>query len=186
MSDSGTVRILGIAGSLRQGSFNRALLRLAQDMAPSGMTIDSFDIAPIQPYNEDVRQQGFPKPVEDLRARIKAADGLLFVTPEYNYSIPGVLKNAIDWMSRLKEQPFKGKPVLLMSASQGALGGARMQYHLRQVMVFVEGLVFNRPEVFIGAAQTKFDAQLKLTDQATRDVAQQALKGFEAFVRKAT
>jgi NAD(P)H-dependent FMN reductase len=97
MGDGGTVRILGIAGSLRRGSFNRAALRSAEALAPVGMTIDAFDITPIPLYNEDVRQQGFPPAVEDLRARVKAADGLLIVTPEYNYSIPGVLKNAIDW-----------------------------------------------------------------------------------------
>src|SRR5690349_2466580 len=176
MSDSETVRILGIAGSLRQGSFNRALLRLAQDMAPSGMTIDSFDIAPIQPYNEDVRQQGFPKPVEDLRARIKAADGLLFVTPEYNYSIPGVLKNAIDWASRPPEQPFDGKPIAILGASPGALGTARAQYHLRQCFIYLNGLVMNRPEVMIGGANSKFDAEGNLTDQGTADF----LKGFLA------
>ena len=122
MSDGGTVRILGIAGSLRRGSFNAATLRAAQELAPAGMTIESFDIAPIPLYNEDVRQQGFPAPVEDLRARIKAADGLLIVTPEYNYSIPGVLKNAIDWASRPPEQPFDGKPIGVMGASAGTIG----------------------------------------------------------------
>ena len=110
---------LGIAGSLRRGSFNAATLRTAQELAPAGMTIERFDIAPIPLYNEDVRQQGFPAPVEDLRARIKAADGLLIVTPEYNYSIPGVLKNAIDWASRPPEQPFDGKPIGVMGASAG-------------------------------------------------------------------
>src|ERR1700688_1973382 len=117
MSDSGTVRILGIAGSLRRGSFNAATLRAAQELVPAGMTIDAFDIAPIPLYNEDVRQQGFPAPVEDMPARIKGADGLLLVTPEFNYSIPGVLKNAIDWASRPPEQPFDGKPIGLMGAS---------------------------------------------------------------------
>ena len=116
-----------------------------------------------------MRQQGFPAPVEDLRARIKAADGLLIVTPEYNYSIPGVLKNAIDWASRPPEQPFDGKPIGLMGASGGTLGTARAQYHLRQCFVFLNGLVMNRPEVMIPQAQNKFDADGKLTDQATRD-----------------
>src|ERR1700760_2154647 len=182
MSDSETVRVLGIAGSLRQGSFNRALLRLAQEMAPAGMTIDNFDIAPIPHYNEDVRQQGFPKPVEDLRARIKAADGLLFVTPEYNYSIPGVLKNAIDWASRPPEQPFDGKPIGIMGASGGALGGGRGQYHLRQCFVFLNGLVMNRPEVMIPAAHTKFDADGKVSDQATLDFISAHLTAFKAWV----
>jgi chromate reductase, NAD(P)H dehydrogenase (quinone) len=115
---------------------------------------------------------------------IRKAEGVIFCSPEYNYSIPGVLKNAIDWLSRLKDQPFAGKPVLLQSASGGALGGARMQYHLRQVMVFVEAQVFNRPEVFIGSAQTKFDGDLKLTDQPTRDIIKQQLAGFEALIRR--
>jgi chromate reductase len=158
MSDGGTVQVLGIAGSLRRGSFNAALLRLAQELAPAGMTIETFDIAPIPLYNEDVRQQGFPAPVEDLRARIKATDGLLIATPEYNYSIPGVLKNAIDWASRPPDQPFDGKPIGVMGASAGAMGGGRGQYHLRQCFIFLNGLVMNRPEVMIPAAHMKFDA----------------------------
>ncbi|MGA3400663.1 MAG: NADPH-dependent FMN reductase [Acetobacteraceae bacterium] len=182
MSESGTISILGIAGSLRQGSFNRATLRAAQELAPEGMRIDSFDIAPIPLYNEDVRQQGFPPPVEDFRARIKAADGLLFVTPEYNYSIPGVLKNAIDWASRPPEQPFDGKPVGIMGASGGGFGTARAQYHLRQCFVFLNGMVMNRPEVMVPAAQNKFDAGGKLTDQPTRDFIAAHLAAFKAWV----
>ncbi|HEX3403232.1 MAG TPA: NADPH-dependent FMN reductase [Acetobacteraceae bacterium] len=182
MSDSGTVRILGIAGSLRHGSFNAATLRAAQELAPAGMTIERFDIAPIPHYNEDVRQQDFPASVEGLRARIKAADGLLIVTPEYNYSIPGVLKNAIDWASRPPEQPFDGKPIGLMGASVGTLGSGRAQYHLRQCFVFLNGLVMNRPEVMIPAAQSKFDADGKLTDQPTRDFISAHLTAFKAWV----
>jgi chromate reductase len=182
MSDGGMVRILGIAGSLRRGSFNAATLRVAQELAPAGMTIEHFDIAPIPLYNEDVRQQGFPPPVEDLRARIKAADGLLIVTPEYNYSIPGVLKNAIDWASRPPEQPFDGKPIGIMGASGGALGTARAQYHLRQCFVFLNGLIMNRPEVMIAAASGKFDAEGKLTDQVTREFVTAHLTAFKAWV----
>jgi chromate reductase, NAD(P)H dehydrogenase (quinone) len=182
MSEAGTARILGIAGSLRRGSFNVATLRTAQELAPSGVTIDIFDITPIPLYNEDVRQQGFPTPVEDLRARIKSADGLLIVTPEYNYSIPGVLKNAIDWASRPPEQPFDGKPIGLMGASAGMFGTGRAQYHLRQCFVFLNGLVMNRPEVMIPAAQTKFDANGKLTDQPTRDFITAHLTAFKAWV----
>jgi chromate reductase, NAD(P)H dehydrogenase (quinone) len=182
MSEGGTVRILGIAGSLRRGSFNAALLRTAQELAPSGMTIEIFDITPIEPYNEDVRQQGFPPPVADLRARIKAADGLLFATPEYNYSIPGVLKNAIDWASRPPEQPFDNKPIGIMGGGAGALGGGRAQYHLRQCFIFLNGLVMNRPEVMIPAIQTKFDADGKLTDQPTRDFVTAHLAAFKAWV----
>ncbi len=182
MSGSGTVSILGIAGSLRQGSFNRAVLRAAQELAPEGMQIDSFDISPIPLYDEDVRQQGYPAPVEDLRARIKAADGVLVVTPEYNYSIPGVLKNVIDWASRPPEQPFDGKPIGIMGASGGAMGAARAQYHLRQCFVFLNGMVMNRPEVMIPAAQDKFDAAGKLIDQRTRDSMTTHLAAFKAWV----
>jgi chromate reductase len=182
MSSTATVRVLGIAGSLRQGSFNRATLRVAQELAPEGMQIDIFDITPIPAYNEDVRQQGFPSPVEDFRGRIKAADGLLIVTPEYNYSIPGVLKNAIDWASRPPEQPFDGKPIGLMGASGGGFGTARAQYHLRQCFVFLNGLVMNRPELMISAAHNKFDAAGKLTDQTTRESIAAHLAAFRAWV----
>jgi chromate reductase len=182
MSASGTVRILGIAGSLRRGSFNAATLRAAQELAPTGMTIESFVIAPIPLYNEDVFEQGFPAPVEDLRARIKAAEGLLIVTPEYNYSIPGVLKNAIDWASRPPEQPFDDKPISLMGASGGTLGTARAQYHLRQCFIFLNGLVMTRPEVMIPQAHNKFDAAGKLTDQATRDFITAHLAALKAWV----
>jgi chromate reductase len=184
MSDGGTVRILGISGSLRKDSFNRATLRTAQEMAPAGMTIDIFDIAPIPLYNEDVRQQGFPPPVEDFRARIKEADGLLIITPEYNYSIPGVLKNAIDWASRPPEQPFDGKPIGLMGASAGTHGSGRAQYHLRQCFVFLNGLVMNRPEVLIAAAQNKFDAAGNLTDETTRDFMSAHLAAFKVWVQR--
>jgi chromate reductase len=184
MSDSGTVRILGMAGSLRRGSFNAAALRVAQELAPAGMTIEIFDLAQIPMYNEDVRLEGFPPPVADFRARIKAADGLLIATPEYNYSTSGVLKNAIDWASRPPEQPFDGKPIGLMGASAGTLGTARAQYHLRQMFVFLNGLVMNRPEVMIPGAQNKFDAEGKLTDQQTRDFISAHLVALKAWVLK--
>jgi len=183
MSD-GMLKILGIAGSLRRGSFNAAALRAAQELAPAGMTIDIFDIAPIPLYNEDVKVQGFPPVVTDLRARIKAADGLLLATPEYNYSTSGVLKNAIDWASRPPEQPFDGKPIALMGASGGALGTARAQYHLRQMFIFLNAHVLNRPEVMIGGATSKFDAEGKLTDQATRDFLGTMLTAFKAWIEK--
>jgi chromate reductase len=182
MSDGGTVRILGIAGSLRRDSFNAATLRAAQQLAPAGLTIEAFDITPIPLYNEDVRQQGFPPPVEDLRARIKAADGLLFVTPEYNYSVPGVLKNAIDWASRPPDQPFDGKPISVMGASMGTHGTSRAQYHLRQCFIFLNGLVMTGPEVMIPQAQNKFAADGTLADQATRDFIAAHLAALKAWV----
>ncbi len=168
MSEHGTVRILGISGSLRADSYNTATLHVAQAVAPAGITVDIFDIAPIPLYNEDVRVQGFPPAVEAFRAAIRAADALLIATPEYNYSIPGVLKNAIDWASRPPEQPFDGKPIGLVGAAASFVGTARAQYHLRQVFVYLNGHVLNRPEVMIGSAHTRFDASGALTDETAR------------------
>jgi chromate reductase len=185
MAEPRALSVASICGSLRKESYNAALQRILPELAPEGLKISILaGVADMPLYNADVQAQGFPKAVTDMADAIRGADGLIFCSPEYNYSIPGVLKNAIDWLSRLKDQPFAGKPVLLMSASQGALGGARMQYHLRQVMVFVEALVFTRPEVFVGSAQTKFDAALTLTDQGTKDIVKQQLAAFEAFARK--
>ena len=170
MADPQSIRVLGISGSLRRASLNTAALRAAAELAPAGMEVETYTgLAAIPPYDDDVRQQGFPPPVADLRARIQAADALLIVTPEYNYSVPGVLKNAIDWASRPPEQPFDGKPIAIMGASPGALGTARAQYHLRQVLVFLNAHPINKPEVFIGEAATKFDASGKLTDETTRE-----------------
>jgi chromate reductase len=164
-----TVTVLGISGSLRKESFNSAALRAAAELAPEGMRIEIWDgLRDLPLYDEDLKQQGFPAPVEELRRRIREADGLLIVTPEYNYSVPGVLKNAIDWASRPPEQPFDGKPIALMSASPGVFGGARAQYHLRQSFVFLNGQILNRPEVMIGQAGTRFDAEGRLTDEPTR------------------
>jgi chromate reductase, NAD(P)H dehydrogenase (quinone) len=181
MSGSGSIRILGIAGSLRCASFNRAVLRTVQPAAPGGKQIDSFDTAPIPLYNEGVRQRGFPPPVEDLRVKFKSPDGLLVVTPEYNHSIPtvlkkpGVPKNAFDRASRPSEQSFDGKTAGLMGASPGLMGaspgvmGARpAQYHRRQCFAVLNGLVMNRPEAAIPTARGKFDAADNLRDQATR------------------
>jgi chromate reductase, NAD(P)H dehydrogenase (quinone) len=187
MTETRPLRVMSICGSLRKASFNAAIQRALPELAPAGMTIEALPgIGEMPLYSADIQAEGFPKPVTDMADSIRNADGIIFCSPEYNYSIPGVLKNAIDWLSRLKEQPFAGKPVLLQSASGGALGGARMQYHLRQVMVFLDGQVFNRPEVFVGSAQSKFDSDLKLTDQPTRDIIKQQLAGFESFVRRVT
>jgi len=178
MSGQSGIKVLGISGSLRKASYNTAALRAAEELVPSGMTLETFEIAPIPLYNEDVRTQGFPPPVEDFRARIKAADAVLIVTPEYNYSVPGVLKNAIDWASRPPEQPFNGKPIALMGASIGAFGTARAQYHLRQSFVFMNGLVLNQPEVMIGSAGTRFDAEGKLIDEKSRELITALLTGL--------
>jgi chromate reductase, NAD(P)H dehydrogenase (quinone) len=145
-------------------------LRAAEELAPERMTFESCDIGEFPLYNEDVRQQGFPPPVEVMRERIRAADAVLFVTPEYNYSMPGVLKNAVDWASRPPDQPLSGKPCAVMGASPGMLGTARAQYHLRQSFVYLNMLPVNQPEVFITAANTKFDADGRLTDEPTRKI----------------
>lgn len=179
-----TVKVLGVSGSLRKGSYNTATLRTACELVPSGLTIELADISQFPLYNEDVRQQGFPPPVQKFRDQIKAADALLFVTPEYNYSISGVLKNAIDWASRPPEVPFLGKPVAMMGASGGILGTARAQYHLRQVCVFLDMHPVNKPEVFIAQAQNKFDASGKLTDQTARDLIGQLLTALRDWTIK--
>ncbi len=185
MADNRPLTLVSICGSLRKGSFNAAVQRSLPDLAPSGVTITALSgIGDMPLYNGDVQAEGFPKPVTDMADAIRKADGVIFCSPEYNYSVPGVLKNAIDWISRLPNQPFANKPVLIQSASQGVFGGARMQYHLRQILVFVEALVFNRPEVTVAQAQNKVDQDVKLTDQATRDFIKTQLAAFEKFVRK--
>jgi chromate reductase len=164
MSEGRGITVLGICGSLRAGSYNKATLQTAIEMKPPGMTIETADIGSIPLYNEDVRAPGFPPRVERFRAQIAAADALLFVTPEYNYTISGVLKNAIDWASRPPDQPFAGKPVAMMGAGAGMAGTARAQYDLRKCCVFLNMHPVNKPEVLIGQAHTKFDASGRLTD----------------------
>ena len=183
MSDARGISVLAICGSLRAGSYNRAALRTAIELKPPGMTIETAEIGSIPLYNEDVRAQGFPPPVETLRHQIAAADALLFVTPEYNYSIPGVLKNAIDWASRPPDQPFAGKPVGIMGAGAGMAGTARAQYDLRRCCVFLDMHPVNRPEVLIGQAQTKFDADGRLTDEAGRGFIRDLLVALEEWTR---
>lgn len=162
------LNVLALCGSLRRASYNRSALRAAIEMAPAGIRIGTAEIGDIPLYNEDVREKGFPPPVERLRREIAEADALLFVSPEYNYSIPGVLKNAIDWASRPPDVPFAGKPAAIMGASIGNIATARAQYHLRQCCVFLDVHVLNRPEVMIGQAASKFDADGNLTDADTR------------------
>lgn len=169
MSDAKGITVLAVCGSLRTGSFNRAALRLAIELKPPGMTIDTADIGSIPLYNEDLRAQGFPPPVETLRRQIKAADALLFVTPEYNYSIPGVLKNAIDWASRPPlGSPLTGKPVAIMGASTGRGGTARAQEQLRSALEFSRANVLEQPEVLVPEAFMRFDEQGELGDAGVR------------------
>ena len=178
------LRILGISGSLRKQSYNTAALRAVQQLLPDDVALEIFDLSAIPLYNEDVREQGFPQSVQQFRDAIASADALLIVTPEYNYSIPGTLKNAIDWASRPPSQPFDGKPIAIMGASPGALGTARAQYHLRQVFVYLNGLLLNRPEVMISAANKKFDEQGNLTDEPTREFLKKMLIAFAEWTRR--
>jgi chromate reductase, NAD(P)H dehydrogenase (quinone) len=186
MTNGKTLSVLSICGSLRKGSYNAMLQRSLPALAPDEMTITaSPPIGTMPLYNADVQAEGFPAPVNALADAIRAADGVIFVTPEYNYSVPGVLKNAIDWVSRLPNQPFAGKPIALQSASQGPLGGPRAQYHLRQMLVFLEAFAFNRPEIFVGSVKSKVDeAKGELTDQPTKDIIKQQLAGFAKFIAR--
>ena len=180
------MNILTICGSLRKGSFNKSVVNALPALAPSSLKLNeapSFGSFPI--YNaDDQNSSGFPDAVEKLADAIRKADGVIIVSPEYNYSVPGGLKNALDWVSRLKEQPFINKPVALMSASGGPVGGARMQYHMRQIMVFLNARVFNTPEIFIGNASTKFSDKGELTDETTKEFIKKQLAAFEKFVEK--
>lgn len=162
-------KILGICGSLRKASINMAALRAAAANAPAGVDVDIADLSGIPVYNDDDYQAGFPAAVETLREQIRGADALLFATPEYNYSIPGPLKNAIDWVSRPPDHPFTGKAVGILGCSPGGSGTMRAQYHLRQVMVFLDMRPLNKPEVFIPAAGGLFDDSGNLTDAATAE-----------------
>jgi chromate reductase, NAD(P)H dehydrogenase (quinone) len=162
------MKIIGISGSLRKGSYNSMSLRAAQKLSPDGIELEIADISNIPLYNDDIRAIAEPTEVTALKAQIRAADAVLLVTPEYNFSIPGVLKNTLDWLSRPPELPFDGKAVAIMGASLGPLGTARVQYHLRQVLVYMNTFTLNKPEVFIGSAASKFDAQGELTDETTQ------------------
>lgn len=162
-----TFQVVAISGSLRKNSTNTMALRAAQRLAPEGMHIEIADIADIPFYNDDVRAAGEPAAVTALKAKIAAADAVLIATPEYNFSIPGVLKNTLDWMSRPPAPPFDGKPVAILGASPGPVGTARVQYHLRQVLVFLNAFTLNKPEVFINLSGTKFSADGELTDETT-------------------
>ena len=179
------VTVLGFAGSLRKNSYNRAALRAAIELVPDDMTIEAVDLAPIPPYDDDVQQAGPPEAVQAFKARIAAADGLLIVTPEYNYSIPGVLKNAIDWASRpASASPIVRKPVAIMGASTGLYGTVRAQLHLRTVLSSLNMPALNKPEVLIARAGEKFDADGRLIDETTRGFIRQLLVAFADWVRR--
>lgn len=178
------IRILGIAGSLRRESYNRAALRAATQLVPEGAIIDIFELDGIPGFNQD-EEQNPPAKVAELKRRIRAADAILIVTPEYNYSVPGVLKNAIDWASRpYGDSAWNGKPVAIMGASVGAIGTARAQYHLRQMFVFLNMFPINQPEVMIGNASERFDAEGNLTDDTTKNFIRQLLQNLVEWTKR--
>lgn len=177
--------VISICGSLRSGSYNAIVQRALPSLAPEGLMVrpaPSFSEFPL--YNADVQTaSGFPPAVNALADAIRVADGVIIVTPEYNFSIPGGLKNAIDWVSRLPSQPFAGKPVALQSASPGPVGGARVQYDLRRAMVFLDAFVLNKPEIFIGGCAGKIDEKTgEIKDEATRNFIKQQLAAFANFI----
>lgn len=176
--------VLGISGSLRAASFNTGLLRAAQELAPAGTTVEIADITAVPLYNEEIEKAGVPAAVETLRKQVAAADAVILATPEYNFSYSAAMKNAIDWVSRPPvPQAFNEKPVAIMGASAGRLGTARAQYHLRQVMVFLNAHVINKPEVMVGGANGAF-TDGKLTDETARDLIRQQLEALQAFAQR--
>jgi len=178
------LRILGIAGSLRRESYNGFALREATKLVPEGALLETFELDGIPPFNQD-EDQTPPAKVAELKRRVLEADAILFVTPEYNYSIPGVLKNGIDWASRpYGDNAWNGKPAAIMGASIGTLGMARAQYHLRQILVFLNMFPINQPEVMIGNAPAHFDKEGNLTDEATRDHIRMLLQSLVAWTRR--
>lgn len=178
------INILGIAGSLRRQSYNRSALRAAQQLAPAGATLNIFELAGIPAFNED-DENNPPAIIVDFKKQIRAADALLFVTPEYNYSVPGVLKNAIDWASRpYGDNAWSGKPAAIMGASIGNIATARAQYHLRQIFVFLNVLPLNQPEVMIGNAAERFDADGNLTDEKTKEYISKSLLELVAWTKR--
>lgn len=185
MSQDRELTVLAFAGSLRRDSYNRALLRAAQEVAPAGVTISIFDIADVPLYNEDVEAQGVPEPVARFKQAIREADGLLIATPEYNHGVPGVTKNAVDWASRPPRQsPLDGKPVAILGASPGITGTARGQSQLRQAFEFTNSYCMPQPEILVYQAHQKFDAEGRLHDEKTREYLGRFLAAFAQWIRK--
>ena len=176
--------ILGLCGSLRSKSFNRGALLAAAELMPAAMhlSVANYDAIPL--FNQDLQDQGMPAAVTQLAQQISAADALLIASPEYNFSISGVLKNAIDWLSRVPVQPFKDKPVALMSATAGPVGGARHQYEVRKILGGLDALVLTRPVVFINLCQSKFDAGGRLVDAAARKAVADQMLAFERWIAR--
>ncbi|NLJ92935.1 MAG: NAD(P)H-dependent oxidoreductase [Aeromonadales bacterium] len=177
-------RIVAFSGSLRADSYNTAALRAAMALAPKDCEIELLDISQLPLYNQELDGDAAPSLVRELAAKVADADAILFATPEYNYSIPGVLKNAIDWLSRQQPQPFADKPAAIMSASMGLLGGARAQYHLRQIMICLNVHFINKPEVMIAHAHQKFDNAGQLQDADTQEFIELLITSLMAWSRR--
>jgi len=178
------MQILGICGSLRKASLNMAALRACNELLPAGMSLRITSIAELPLFDQDVFDAGIPEPAKRLRAEITEADGVLIASPEYNFSLSAALKNAIDWASRPPNQSWQDKPVAIFSVTPGPLGGGRVQYDLRRILGQLWAHVLPRPEVFIGAGPSKFDAQGKLSDEATRKFLADLLAGFKPWVER--
>lgn len=177
------VRVAGIAGSLRKASYNRSLLRAAQQAAPERLRIEIHELDAVPLYNEDVEAAGVPPGVAELRQAIADADGLLIATPEYNHGVPGVMKNAIDWLSRPpRGSVLSGKPAAILGASPGMTGSARGQSQLRQAFVFTNTPAMLQPEILVARAHEKFDDQGRLTDEKTRQFLGQFLERFVEWI----
>jgi chromate reductase, NAD(P)H dehydrogenase (quinone) len=180
-----TLNVICICGSLRKGSYNRMVMNALPGLAPEGMKLsEAPSFAEFSLYNADAQEaSGIPPAVQKLADAVRAADGVIFNSPEYNFSIPGGLKNAIDWVSRVPNQPFAGKAVALQSATNGPLGGGRMQYDLRRSMIFLDAVTLNKPEIFIGNCSTRIDAKTgKITDEQTVGFIRQQLAAFAKFI----
>ena len=177
------IEILAIAGSLRKGSYNKAVLRAAKELAPESLNIQIFDLEGIPLYNADVEAKGDPKRVVEFKDAIREADGLLIATPEYNHGVPGVTKNAIDWASRpAKNVPLNEKPVGILGASPGMTGSARGQSQLRQAFEFTNSYCMPQPEILVYRAHQKFDDDGNLTDEATRKFLGKYLEALYGWV----
>lgn len=177
-------KILGIAGSLRKGSYNRSVLHAARELLPDGAQMDIFELDGFPMFNQD-DEKNPPALVAKFKAAIRAANAIVIATPEYNYSVPGVLKNAIDWASRpYGDSAWTGKPVAIMGAAGGILGTARAQYHLRQMFVFLDMYTLNQPEVMIAAAHEKFDEQGNLKDEKARELIRRQLAALVDWSRR--
>jgi chromate reductase len=181
MAIQSPIKLFGISGSLRKQSYNSGALRAVPALLPDGMTFEVAELADVPFYNADVEQTGFPEAVKEFRARVSGADALIFAVPEYNFSLPGVLKNALEWLSRPPHPPVNGKPCAVFGASVSPLGTARGQFHFRHVCVSLNMVVVNVPHVDITNAKTKFDAQSQLTDQAALDALRQLLQELKTL-----